>query len=87
MKVVFDTEGLEPLKHLSEYNKNYYRLPFSIGGCEILYVVMQNYSEVVEYNLGNLNDDVKFETIYTFDGDLDGNVELIDTSWKRTVKQ
>jgi len=77
MKVVFDTDRLEHLKEKSSYNHNYYKLPYSIENCEIVYVEWIDDSFEGDYYLGNFNENGKFEELYLFYGDLDGNVDLL----------
>lgn len=83
LKVVFDTDSLEPIKHISSHNNEYYQLPFSIGGYEVLFVKRQEFSEETEYSLGYLDENLLFRAEYVFDGDRAGNVVLENTSYNR----
>jgi len=77
MKIVFDTDRLEHLKDQSFYNHNYYKLPYSIDGCDILYQEWMDDSFEGDYYLGNFDEQGKFKKKHLFYGDMDGNVDLI----------
>lgn len=40
------------LKEISFYNHNYYLLPFSIDGCDVVYEICDEYYDDYEYVLG-----------------------------------
>lgn len=77
MKVVFDTDRMEHLEDKSYYNHNYYKLPYSIDGCEIVYQEWEDDSFEGDYYLGNFNDKGVFAAKHLFWGDLNGNVDLM----------
>lgn len=57
MKISIDIERLERIKAISYYNHNYFKLPFSVNGCNVLY---QHYSleeEFAGYSIGILAGD------------------------------
>lgn len=40
------------LKNISTYNHNYYLLPFEIDGCDVVYVICDEFFDDYEYILG-----------------------------------
>jgi hypothetical protein len=78
MKIRFDQKTLEHISELSFYNHNYYKLPYSIDGCEVVYIEWIDDSFEGDYTLGNFNSDGDFEPKHLFYGDMDGNVDLVN---------
>lgn len=82
MKITFNEEKLEHLKEFSMYNHNFYKLPLSIDGCDILFVEWEDDSEFGNYYLGTFTAEEIFAEKHLFYGDLDGNVDLIENKLK-----
>ncbi|MEI2465093.1 hypothetical protein [Niallia taxi] len=59
------------------YNHNFYKLPFTIDACDILFVEWQDDSHEGNYYLGTFTEDGIFAEKHLFYGDVDGNVDLV----------
>lgn len=77
MKVVFNQNELEHLKEFSMYNHNFYKLPLTIDGCDILFVKWEDDMHEGDYILGTFTKEGIFAEKHLFYGDLDGNVDLV----------
>ena len=74
MKIVFNTEELEHIADGSFYNHNYYYLPVSINGCNILYEVTCDMTEHFSYEIGFFDKENKgrFKVVHSFEENDDG---------------
>lgn len=75
MIITFDLDALEHIKEISFYNNNYYKLPYSINGCGVLYNEFDEGTNSDEYYFGDVVEG-KFVKKIWFYGD-DGVVDLI----------
>lgn len=78
MIIRFDEDRLEHLVDKSFYNHNYYKLPYTIDGCNIVYINWVDDSHEGDFYLGNFNETGYFEEKHLFYGDLEGNVDLLN---------
>ena len=78
MKVIFDTGRLEHIKDKSSYNHNYYKLPYSIDGCSVLYEEWEDDSFEGYYHLGGFDESGEYISKHRFYGDIDGRVDLLN---------
>lgn len=76
MEVRFDTNKLEHIEAISRYDHNYYNLPLSIEGNNVVYQEYDECSNSYEYHLGVIEEG-KFVKKLSFWGDDEGNVDLV----------
>lgn len=77
MEIIFNTEEMDHIKDMSFYNNNYYKLPYIIDGCDILYQKWEDDDYYGLYILGTMNEN-RFEKKFELFGDMDGNVDSIN---------
>jgi hypothetical protein len=75
--IKFDTDKLVQLD-MSYYNHNYYKLPYTIEGCDTLFEHWEDDDLTGEFNLGVIENG-KFVEKLKFFGDSDGNVNMLTT--------
>jgi hypothetical protein len=51
-------EKCEHIKEMSRYNNNYYRLPFFVNGCDVLYEHYNGAEDFKNNEIGNIVDNV-----------------------------
>ncbi len=76
MLIKFDVKRLEEISDKGGYNHHYYKLPYSIDGCDILYIEWIEDAHEGDYYLGNFINE-EFEPKHLFYGDRDGRVDLL----------
>ena len=64
MKIEIPKSSCEHLKDISYYNNNYYRLPVSIGGYNILFECYDGADEFCGNSIGSLVDEKFVPVIY-----------------------
>lgn len=78
MIVQFNLSDKYHLKEVSHYNHNYYILPYPVGDCTVVYEECIDDDNSPIFQLGNFDENEKFEARFEFWGDMDGNVDLIN---------
>jgi hypothetical protein len=64
MEVKIASRNCKHLKDISYYNNNYYRLPFSVNDCDILFEYYDGGEEFCGSSIGILGNDGKYEAKY-----------------------